>query len=142
MRVKWGDQWIEAKPDLPIMIELTKKDRENISNMHADATRYACFDDADTTTTEEKLAWMNAGASFEAAATLIMEPATKAIGAGEIEAFLIDLKAKEGEKWEQAKRSPNLDNWFVGQAMKHFGGKPNPTTVRELIYTMMQEESQ
>lgn len=41
MRFKIGDTWYEN--DQPLMVELTQKDRENIANMHSDATKYACF---------------------------------------------------------------------------------------------------
>lgn len=57
MRVKVGDQWFAVEPASmvvladgqgatfvqPIAVELTAKDRENIANMHPDATRYGCF---------------------------------------------------------------------------------------------------
>jgi len=58
MRVKHGDQWIECELGKPLMVELTEADKRNISNMHPDATKYATFDDAETTTTDEKHAWM------------------------------------------------------------------------------------
>lgn len=61
MRVKVGDKWFAAEPGRPIMVELKNGDKENIVNMHPDAACYALFDDADKTTAEEKLAWMNEG---------------------------------------------------------------------------------
>lgn len=40
------------------MIELSDADRRNIANMVPGARFYACFDDKDARTTDEKLAWM------------------------------------------------------------------------------------
>lgn len=57
MRVKVGNVWYEAENEQPIMIELTQKDKENIRNMHPDATKYAIFPDGKMTT-DEKLGWM------------------------------------------------------------------------------------
>jgi hypothetical protein len=60
MRVKVGDQWFEVAKGQPLLVELTPADKQNISNMHPDASCYAIFDDADETSAEEKLAWMKA----------------------------------------------------------------------------------
>lgn len=142
MRIKWGDQWIEAKPGIPIMVELTKKDLENIANMHSDATKYASFDDSDTTTPEQKIAWMNQGAGFELDSAEFMEAATKTVGPDDIEAYLRDLKSKESEKWEQAKVNPHLESWFVNMTMNHFGGKLTLGTVRKLMHSIRKEETE
>jgi len=40
MRVKVGDTWYDPN-DIPIMLELTHKDRQNIFLMDNDATKYA-----------------------------------------------------------------------------------------------------
>jgi hypothetical protein len=58
MRIKIGNRWYECKADQSIMIELTEADKMNIAKMAPDATKYACFDDADERTIDEKLAWM------------------------------------------------------------------------------------
>lgn len=60
MRFKVGNDWYEATPDTPIMVELTEQDKHNISNMHPNNNRYAIFTSA--TKTEEMTAWMEAGA--------------------------------------------------------------------------------
>lgn len=57
MRVKVGNEWYEAKPGQPIMVELLPGDKENIANMHPDATKYALFDDPEMSA-DEKRAWM------------------------------------------------------------------------------------
>lgn len=57
MRVKVGDQWHEAAPGKPIMVELEPGDKENIAAMHPDAKKYAIFDD-EATSEAEKRAWM------------------------------------------------------------------------------------
>jgi hypothetical protein len=61
MRVKVGDEWHQATPETPIMVELTHPDRLNIAAMHPSATRYAVFDDRSGLTREAKLAWMDRG---------------------------------------------------------------------------------
>lgn len=53
-RVKIQDIWYDQ---LPMMVELTQADKDNITNMHPDATKYAIFDD--NSSKEDKLAWMN-----------------------------------------------------------------------------------
>lgn len=58
MRVKIGNTWYECTIDQPIMVELTPTDRELISNMHADATKYAVFDDNSKLSQDEKRQWM------------------------------------------------------------------------------------
>lgn len=70
MRVKVGDQWFAVEPGQivvlaegqgatfvqPIAVELTAKDRENIANMHPDATRYGCFPNG--MSTEDMREWL------------------------------------------------------------------------------------
>lgn len=56
MRVKVGSEWFEAKDGQPIMVELSEADKTNIANMAPEATKYAVFDDNQTS--DEKLAWM------------------------------------------------------------------------------------
>ena len=59
MRVKVGDQWFEAGPGRPVMVELTPADRRNIANMAESATRYALFHDADAAVpSDRKYGWM------------------------------------------------------------------------------------
>ena len=59
MRVKVGDQWFEAGPGCPVMVELTPADRRNIANMADTATRYALFHDADAAVSPDaKYEWM------------------------------------------------------------------------------------
>jgi hypothetical protein len=58
MRVKVGNEWFEAKEGQPIMIDLSEADKANIANMAPEATKYAVFDDNQTS--DEKLAWMKA----------------------------------------------------------------------------------
>lgn len=65
MKVKLGDQWFEAVPNFPIMVQLTQKDRENIANMVTGADRYALFHKEDESTVEEKRDWMNEGYEIE-----------------------------------------------------------------------------
>lgn len=56
MRVKIGDQWHEVGPGQPIAVELTLKDRDNIANMHPEATRYGVFPDG--MTSDDMRAWL------------------------------------------------------------------------------------
>lgn len=58
MRVKVGDIWYQCTSDQPIMVELTPTDRENITNMHPDATKYAQFGDDSKLTQDEMREWM------------------------------------------------------------------------------------
>lgn len=60
MRIKIGDEWHAIAPGKPIMAELSDDDKRNIVNMLPECTKYAVFDDADETTSDEKLAWMKA----------------------------------------------------------------------------------
>lgn len=55
MRVKVGNNWYSAQPGVPITVELTDHDKNNISNMHPDCTKYVVFAVAGSTTAEEKL---------------------------------------------------------------------------------------
>lgn len=57
MRVKIGGTDIPANPGLPVMVELTQQDKENIANMAPDATKYAVFPDG-WGTPEEMRDWM------------------------------------------------------------------------------------
>lgn len=58
MRVKAGDRWHAVDTTRAIMIELSDADRRNIANMAPGARFYACFDDKDARSPDEKLAWM------------------------------------------------------------------------------------
>ncbi|ESQ82364.1 hypothetical protein AEAC466_17220 [Asticcacaulis sp. AC466] len=58
MRVKIGSVWHKSEPGRPIMVELSDSDKKYIAGMHADASRFAQFDESDTTTYLEKLTWM------------------------------------------------------------------------------------
>jgi hypothetical protein len=57
MRVKIGDIWYSDK-DQPVCVELSEKDKVNISNMYKEATKYASFPDSCSWTNDEKLGWM------------------------------------------------------------------------------------
>lgn len=59
MRIKVGNTWYDCEQGQPIMVELAPQDKINISNMPADATKYALFNDVDAWTVEQKLAWMD-----------------------------------------------------------------------------------
>lgn len=58
MRVKVGDVWYEATPEAPIMVELTKRDKDNIVEMIDSARKYAIFADGDTRSKDQMLDWM------------------------------------------------------------------------------------
>ena len=58
MRLKYGDTWFDVSDDIPIMIQLTEKDKENIASMHPEATKYAIFSDNSKLTNIEKYDWM------------------------------------------------------------------------------------
>jgi len=57
MKVKVGEVVYDSE-SLPIMVILTEKDKENIANMHEDATKYAEFNDDCGWSVEEKQQWM------------------------------------------------------------------------------------
>ena len=45
MRVKVGEIWYNAE-DIPICVELNECEKNQIKNMHPDATKYAQFPDS------------------------------------------------------------------------------------------------
>lgn len=56
MKIKIGDQIHDSK-DEPIMVILSDKDKENISNMLTECHKYACF--PDTINKEEAVEFMD-----------------------------------------------------------------------------------
>lgn len=56
MKVKVHNLWYDSE-DTPIMIILSKKDKENIMNMEKSATKYCSFP-SEIWTPEEIRAWM------------------------------------------------------------------------------------
>lgn len=56
MKVKIGEAIYDSTVD-PVMVILSASDKENISNMLPDATKYASFPD-EWGTADEMLAWM------------------------------------------------------------------------------------
>ena len=61
MRVKVGDQWYEATPDQPIMVELDDRDiYTKYRLIHRHSAWYAefAFEDTARTTDAQKLEWM------------------------------------------------------------------------------------
>ena len=70
MRVKVGDEWFEAEPGRPIMVELTEDEKETIGSLPASRDRLAMFaknDLGERPDPEQSLAWMNEGATRQAA---------------------------------------------------------------------------
>ena len=64
MRIKVGDEWHEAEPGKPIMVELTERDKHNLSNMFLNQSvsdKYALFHD-DCPLAAAPLDWMREGA--------------------------------------------------------------------------------
>lgn len=59
MRVKIADTWYDPY-DVPIMIELTDKDKSNIANMLPEATCYSAYPDGLFKSDQEVLDWMEA----------------------------------------------------------------------------------
>lgn len=57
MRIKIGNSWVEMRPDLPIMVELSEQDKANIAFMDPEATKYAAYDEH-SFTSEFIHAWM------------------------------------------------------------------------------------
>jgi hypothetical protein len=57
MKVKVGNVLFNGEQSVPVMVELTPQDKENISSMSPDNTRYAVFPD-DWGTPDEMRAWM------------------------------------------------------------------------------------
>ena len=60
MKIKIGFKVYDSE-EHAVMVVLSDKDKENIANMDADATRYAVFPDTDPSTVEDRLAWMRQG---------------------------------------------------------------------------------
>lgn len=58
MKVKVGDEWFEAKPGQPIMVQLSRQDRLNIIHMAHGSDRYACFDESRS---DNWRVWMDEG---------------------------------------------------------------------------------
>ena len=58
MRIKIKDVWFDVTPDTPIMVELTKEDKNHINNMLPSATKYACFSDSSPLNSKQKSHWM------------------------------------------------------------------------------------
>jgi hypothetical protein len=61
MRFKIADRWVSVEPGQPLLVELDQADKANIANMAEGASCYAAFHSGDTTTAEQKLAWMAEG---------------------------------------------------------------------------------
>ena len=59
MRVKVGDTWYSPN-DIPIMLELSDQDKENISNMLPEAGCYSAYPDGIFSIEAEVLVWMEA----------------------------------------------------------------------------------
>lgn len=57
MKIKIGSEIFDAEKQ-PIMVILTKEDKDNIANMHPMATRYACFPDNCGMSKDEMPQWM------------------------------------------------------------------------------------
>lgn len=65
MRVKIGDQWFEAEPDRPIMVELTEEDKKNIAaTIGTDKTKYIAYYVGGFEQLINMLGWMRDGADF------------------------------------------------------------------------------
>ena len=58
MLVKVGDRWFSPEVGKPIMLVLSKWDKDFISRMAPEATRYATFHDDDPMTAEQCVDWM------------------------------------------------------------------------------------
>ena len=58
---------------------------------------------------------------------------------GEIEAILDQIIADNPDQVAQAKETPKVAGWFVGQVMKASGGKANPQVVNELLAKKLAE---
>ena len=72
MRVKVGDQWFEAKPGQPIMVEIDSRDRANLATFPPDRDRYVVFAENNRPSEEDILAWVNEGAKRQTADTKIL----------------------------------------------------------------------
>ncbi len=58
---------------------------------------------------------------------------------GEIESILDQIIADNPDQLAQAKETPKVAGWFVGQVMKATGGKANPQVVNELLAKKLAE---
>ena len=58
---------------------------------------------------------------------------------GEIEAILDQIIADNPDQVAQAKETPKVAGWFVGQVMKASGGKANPAVVNQLLAKKLAE---
>ena len=72
--------------------------------------------------------------------SLVEEKGLKQItDTGEIEAILDQIIADNPDQVAQAKETPKVAGWFVGQVMKASGGKANPTVVNQLLAKKLAE---
>lgn len=55
MRVKIRGRWYDSKREI-VIVELSSKDRQNIAEMHPEATRYGSAPDAQTEALERAIA--------------------------------------------------------------------------------------
>lgn len=58
MRVKVGETWFEPENGIPVAVELTQIDKDNIKSMPADAKRLGVFSDDESMNELEMLAWL------------------------------------------------------------------------------------
>jgi aspartyl-tRNA(Asn)/glutamyl-tRNA(Gln) amidotransferase subunit B len=58
---------------------------------------------------------------------------TQITDTGEIEAILDQIIADNPDQVAQARETPKVAGWFVGQVMKASGGKANPAVVNQLL---------
>jgi aspartyl-tRNA(Asn)/glutamyl-tRNA(Gln) amidotransferase subunit B len=74
------------------------------------------------------------------AGALVEEKGLKQItDTGEIEAILDQIIADNPDQVAQARETPKVAGWFVGQVMKASGGKANPGVVNELLAKKLAE---
>ncbi len=64
---------------------------------------------------------------------------TQITDTGEIEAILDQIIADNPDQVAQAKETPKVAGWFVGQVMKASGGKANPAVVNQLLAKKLAE---
>ncbi|QGZ13994.1 aspartyl/glutamyl-tRNA(Asn/Gln) amidotransferase subunit B [Rhizobium phage RL38J1] len=62
-----------------------------------------------------------------------MEPACKLIEESDLIYTINRLIVDNPDKTKLAKDKPMLAGWFIGQVMKEYGGKPDPTRVTTLV---------
>lgn len=60
MKIKIGNEIFDAEKQ-PIMVILTKEDKDNIANMHSEAMKYGCFPGSCGMSEGEMHRWMNEG---------------------------------------------------------------------------------